>query len=153
MGQRGVLVEFIAVEMEVFFHAGDIGVVDVLLVEVFDHCLSLVWILRGGYGKERTLGNTPKRQQKHIQSPDKSLFLRGAGIVRVSLRVMSVEYTFKRCHFFLQVFRTVEETVRRSSIHISSQTGCITIGIPPANNRLYHGYQNAISLSGVTVTS
>lgn len=33
-----VLVKFIAIEMQVIFHAGDIGVVDILLVEVFDDC-------------------------------------------------------------------------------------------------------------------
>lgn len=46
-----ILVQFIAVEMEVFFHAGDVGVVDILLVEVFDHCSS---------GRSSTFKSFPK---------------------------------------------------------------------------------------------
>ena len=77
-GRGEVLVEFIAVEMEVFFHAGDVGIVDVLLVEVFNYYSSsqsstLSHFRKGGIWL-LTLGNTPKRQQKHIQSPDKSPF-------------------------------------------------------------------------------
>ena len=47
-----VLVEFIAVEMEVFFHAGDVGVVDVLLVKVFNYY---------SLGQSSTFKSFPKR--------------------------------------------------------------------------------------------
>lgn len=39
-----VQVQLIAVQVEVFLHSRDVGIVDVLLIEVFDHCIVSLYV-------------------------------------------------------------------------------------------------------------